>query len=352
MSTARGWTAEARARKRRIGPGATLLLLAPLVGEVLNGATRLSYIFSFVPQVMVWGCGALIAREAAHRLRAGWMGTLALGLALSLLVELLVLQTSLAPIPFLALASLPTYDRIGGVNWLWLWFMLGYEVVWIVLVPVLVTELLFPARRHEAWLGGRGLAIASVTFAAGCVGLWALWTQIAVPLAFKQPKYWPPVPALLVSVLVTLAPVAAAFALRNRTDASGPSERTPPSPLLVGLASALLALPWWGLIVLVFVPRESLELWVPLALGTAWAAVTVLAVRRWAGARSWSDRHRWALAFGALLVCMGAGYLGSHTWPAIDLVAKVLLNVLAVERMLALGRRVWRRSAIGAAHPA
>src|SRR5512143_92468 len=116
MSTARGWTAEARARRRLIGPGATLLLLAPLVGEVLNGATRLSYIFSFVPQVMVWGCGALLAREAAHRLRAGWMGTLALGLALSLLVELLVLQTSLAPIPFLALASVPAYDRIKGVN--------------------------------------------------------------------------------------------------------------------------------------------------------------------------------------------------------------------------------------------
>ena len=33
-------------------PAVTLLLLAPLVGEVLNGATRLSFIFVFVTQII------------------------------------------------------------------------------------------------------------------------------------------------------------------------------------------------------------------------------------------------------------------------------------------------------------
>jgi len=33
---------------------ATLLLLAPLIGEVLSGATRLSFIFAFMPEIMVW----------------------------------------------------------------------------------------------------------------------------------------------------------------------------------------------------------------------------------------------------------------------------------------------------------
>jgi hypothetical protein len=70
-------------------------------------------------------------------------------------------------------------------------------------------------------------------------------------------------------------------------------------------------------------------------------------VRRWSVARGWSDRHRWALAFGALVACMGAGYMGSHTWPAMDLVAKAVLNVVAVERMTALGRAVWRRDPPG-----
>jgi hypothetical protein len=347
MNTARGEAADARPRGGWITPALTLLLVAPLVGEVLNGATRLSYIFAFVPQVMVWGCGALLAREAAHRLRAGVAGTLALGLALSLVVELLVLQTSLAPIPYLALASIPAYDRIGGVNWLWLWFMLGYETVWIVLVPVLVTELAFPARRHEAWLGRRGLSVATLVFAAGCVGLWALWTQAAVPVAFGQPKYWPPRPTLLVSALAVSAFVAIARLLRDRHGEAGESSRPAPPPWSVGTAAVLLSLPWWALIVLVFVPRESLPLWIPLAGGAAWAVGAFAIVRRWSVARGWSDRHRWALAFGALVACMGAGYMGSHTWPAMDLVAKAVLNVVAVERMIALGRAVWRRDPPG-----
>src|SRR5690606_4167448 len=39
-------------RERSWAPALTLVLLSPLVGEVLNGATRLSYIFVYVPEVM------------------------------------------------------------------------------------------------------------------------------------------------------------------------------------------------------------------------------------------------------------------------------------------------------------
>lgn len=330
-------------RSRWQNPALVLVVLAPLIGEVLNGATRLSYIFAFVPQLMVWGCGALLIREVGHRFRGAWTSILLMGLALSTWVELVVLQTSLAPIPWLALMQIPAYGRIFGVNWLWLWFMLGYEAVWIVLLPILITELVFPGRRNEAWLGGRGLVAAAVVFAVGSLALWAIWTQTAVPFAFKQPKYWPPVSALLIGVLVTVALVLAAYALRmaRAAAASGPA----PSPWLVGVGAAAFSLVWWILIVLVFAPSPSLPLWVPLAAGAVWAAAAYVVIRRWSSAITWGDRHGWALAFAALMVCMVAGYLGSSTWPKIDLVAKVILNVVAVERMMALARVVWRRPA-------
>ncbi len=133
-----------RIRWRPNTPAVTLIVISPFIGEVLNGATRISYIFAFLPQLMVWGCGALIIREIAHRWRAGWPTIIMLGLTLSLVAEVLVLQTSVAPLPWLQMMSIPLSDRIWGVNWLWLAFMLGYETIWIVVVPILITELIFP----------------------------------------------------------------------------------------------------------------------------------------------------------------------------------------------------------------
>lgn len=93
---------------------------------------------------------------------------------------------------------------------------------------------------------------------------------------------------------------------------------------------------------LVFAPRSSLPLWLPLIGGCLWAAVAFIAIRRWSRASGWNDRHRWALAFAALLVCSLAGFLGSSLWPTIDLVGKVVLNAIAVAGMIFLARRIWQ----------
>src|SRR5690606_35960427 len=194
----------------------TLVLLSPLVGEVLNGATRLSYIFVFVPQVMVWGCGTLLIRETVRRWGGSWPSTIALGAALSIFIEFLVLQTSVAPIPWLDMASIPVYDRIWGINWLWFAYMFGYEIVWVVLVPILFTTLIFPGRRAEPWLRTRGLALVAVVFGAGSAGLWALWTRIVVPQTFQQPVYDPPAWTVAAALLACALAIAAGWALRSR----------------------------------------------------------------------------------------------------------------------------------------
>ena len=172
---------------RSRSPAAVLLLLAPTVGGLLNGATRLSFVFALVPQILVWGCGTLLIREVVLRWRGRRTSILALALALSIWVEFFVLQTSLAPLPWL---SVP-HDRVWGVNWLWLLFMLGYEPVWIVLVPISITELMFAKRREEAWLGPRGLATAALALALGSWMLWGLWTRVAMAQVFHMPKYRP-----------------------------------------------------------------------------------------------------------------------------------------------------------------
>jgi hypothetical protein len=52
------------------------------VSEVLSGATRLSYMFVLIPEIMTWGGGALIIRDLVRRRRGGWTSVLLLAIAL------------------------------------------------------------------------------------------------------------------------------------------------------------------------------------------------------------------------------------------------------------------------------
>src|SRR5579871_4812002 len=87
---------------RRLGPALSLAVLAPVVSEVLFGATRLSVIFVLIPQIAVWGCGTLLCRELVRRRRGRWLSLGLLGLALAVAEECLIQQTSFAPMVGLA----------------------------------------------------------------------------------------------------------------------------------------------------------------------------------------------------------------------------------------------------------
>ncbi len=162
---------------RTRGPVVALVLLAPLLGEVVSGATRLSYLFAYVPEVMMWGCGALLIRETVRRWGGGWRSMLPLALALSVWEEFIVQQTSLAPFPWPG--AVARYGRFAGVNWTWFLFMLAFESMTIVLVPVRLVELLFPRAAARTWLGRRGLAVAGTVFLLGSYVAWFLWIRVA-----------------------------------------------------------------------------------------------------------------------------------------------------------------------------
>jgi hypothetical protein len=57
----------------------TLILLSPFIAEVLSGSTRTSILFVYIPEVMVWGVGAVLYRELVRRWRAGGTSLLLLG---------------------------------------------------------------------------------------------------------------------------------------------------------------------------------------------------------------------------------------------------------------------------------
>jgi hypothetical protein len=328
---------------RGVGPALTLMILAPVIAEVLSGATKLSYISALIPEILVWGGGALLIRELVCRWGGGWTSVFLLGLGLAIAEEFLIQQTSIAPLPWLG--NTPAYGRVWGVNWVYFLYMLGYESVWVVLIPAQLTELIFPKRRDEQWLRSGQLVIVFLLFVVGSLVAWFSWTQRARPMVFHVPKYAPPLITVILGALASSLLAVMSYVVRTTPAPVAGASRKAPSLWLVALGTVALAFAWYGLIVLVFAPQPSLPLWIPIAGGIAWSGFAFFVVKRWVASAGWGDMHRWSLVSSAILVCMVAGFLGSNTWSRMDVIGKIALNVIAVVLLLLLGKSILSRRA-------
>jgi hypothetical protein len=330
-------------RERFAAPIWTLILLAPFIAEVLSGSTRTSILFVFVPEVMVWGVGALLCRELVRRWRAGGVSLLLLGLALSIAEEFIIQQTSLAPLPFPG--SHPDYGRVWGVNLVYFLFMLGYESVWVVLVPVKVTELFFPLRAAQPWLRKRGVIVACVVFFIGSRIAWYGWTQQARPRLHAAP-YYTPLAMIVLGLLAIGGLIVLAYFVRDLGWQSSADQRRDVPVWLGGAMSFVMGSAWFNLIGQQFIPRPVQPFWIAIAAGTG-GAVLAFIVFVWLSSRSsWSDRHSFATVFGATLACMATPYLTVASWPRVDVVGKIIFDILALTGFAILGRRVFRNSLV------
>jgi hypothetical protein len=320
----------------------TLLILAPVIAEVLSGSTRLSILFVLIPEVMVWGCGALLCRELVRRWRAGATSLLLLGLALSVAEEFIIQQTSIAPLPFPGANA--DFGRYAGVNWIYFLFMLGFESVWVVLIPVQVTELIFPNRREQPWLRKRGLIATCIAFLVGSRIAWYGWTQQARPRLHAAP-YHPPAVLILLGLVTIAVLIGTAWLVRGYGHSSQIDSRRPASPWILLIKAFVFAAAWFELIGLVFVPHPGLAPWIPLTAGLVWALLAYAILRYWSAACGWSDIHRLALSFGAVLGCIAMSDISAAGWTRIDLIGKITFQSLAIVGFLLLGQKVWQREA-------
>ena len=329
-----------QARPRFRGPIWTLVFLAPFIAEVLSGSTRTSVLFVLIPEMMVWGVGALLCRELVRRWRAGGTSLLLLGLALSVAEEFLIQQTSIAPLPFPGMHA--DYGRAWGINLIWLLAMLGFESVWVVVVPVHVTELIFPARRESPWLRLRGWIVSGIVFLIGCRIAWYGWTQQARPRLGAAP-YHPPVALLAGGVAAIVALIALAYLLRNLGRPVADSRTVP--AWLAGLAAFVMGSAWFELIGLSFQPQPIQPFTKAIALGIGWAVAAFLLFTWWTSRLAWTEMHTFCACWGATLACQAMPYITIATWPRIDVIGKMLFDAGAVALFVWLGTKVHRRRA-------
>jgi hypothetical protein len=323
------------------GPIWALLVLAPVIAEVLSGSTRTSILFVLIPEVMVWGVGALLCRELVRRWRAGGVSLLVLGLALSVAEEFVIQQTSIAPLPFAGAHA--DYGRVWGINLVYLLFMLAFESVWVVLIPVSVTELIFPNRRELPWLRRGGWIACVIVFLLGSRIAWFGWVKQARPRLGAAP-YTPSWAVIGAALLAIAGLIALAYALRNVGRAV--KGRTAPA-WIAGLTAFVMGAAWFELIGQIFIPHP-IEPWTKaFAAGAVWAVLAFVLFLWWTSRRAWSDAHTFLACWGATLACEAMPYISIRSWPRVDAIGKAAFDAIAVAGFAWLGMRVMRREKHG-----
>lgn len=320
----------------RLVPLLVLLVLSPVVVDVLFGATPISTLVALIPEILTYGCIAIVFRELVRRRGRGWRALVLLGLAYALIEECVIVQTSLAPMP-----GGDGSGRAFGVNWIYLVWALGYECVWSILIPVQLVDITFGRTRGTAWLRRRGLVVVALVFVVGAVVAWHTWTRVVRVGYLHQPPYSPPL--LPVVAAVVLAVVLTCAALLSRSgDRYGASERPVPSPTATAFAATGLGVLWFASTVMF----PHLGTWtrvihpvVPALVACAVAATTFVAFHRWTSSHRWHDGHRLAAIAGALVASMGCGYVVNAFPGVVDLVGKSVLDVAALGWLAVLYHR-------------
>jgi hypothetical protein len=198
------------ARTGRARPVLFLLLASPVIAELLWGTTAVTQAPGLLFQIGLYGCGAIVIREAVVRWGAGWPSVLLLGLAYGAIEEGLLEPTWLTP----RLFPHP-YGVAGGVYWTYAVFNAGYHAIFSVGIPVALTQILFPAWRGRPWLHPRGQSVAGAVYAVNAAAVGVAWYTVLQKSAFGIPARVHPVQMAGVAVLV-VALIAAARLVASR----------------------------------------------------------------------------------------------------------------------------------------
>jgi hypothetical protein len=304
-----------------------LLFLAftPGIPEYLSGSSPVYFIVvspgAFVVflalNLGLYGPGALLAREAYVRWRPGWAGAILLGSAYGLLEEGTALSTLFNPHASVV-GDLGFYGHALGVNWVWLFGILGVHIIFSVGLPILLLGLALPETRGRSLLTGRQVPIAMAIYAADIVAL-----------VFIIGYYRTAPGLLLAAALVAVLLYAVTYGLSGRgaLPIPGAPRAQPRTFAILGLLifPSGIIIPGLG---------ESARAAPALSVGlmlSAWAVLLAL-VASWIGTRQ-NERELLALAMGTLAPLMLFGALSQITIPVVlALDAAVVLFFLTLWR--------------------
>src|SRR5262245_59630685 len=322
---------------RSYAPVFVLLLMSPLLAEFIFGATPLSRLGGIVPLIVFYGGGVVIIRDLARRRETGWGRIVLLAAAYGIIEEGLVILSMFNPELFKAgLLG----GRVLGVNGVWSERTVGYHVVYSIVIPIYLTELLFPERRTEPWLGWKSLTILAMLYFLSAVFVGVVFRRILAP------GFATPVPQAAVALLIVIALGAWALLKPVKSESSSTArDQRVPSFWILGILGFLLAGSWFHLLILPSILRTGALVVIPMLATLAMVASYVHWLDRWSTqSRDWTDLHGLAVVIGVLIPMMLFGYVAVTAANRVDQIAQGVSSLLALGLLITIAFRTRARS--------
>jgi len=322
----------------------TLALLTPLIAELAFGSTPLHLAYLLLLWLPIYGAGILLIREAVTRTGRGWPSVVVLGLAYEIAEDGLGLQALTSPHLYHAADWAP---QIFGFNIAYWILNAIYHIVFSAIIPIFITNLLFPAFKDRPYLKKGGL-VWVMLFALIGVGM----LRGSVPPS-QDPGYTAPAAVLIGCVVAIVALAVIALRLMPRKQPSAMLDTAVPSPknlVITGVVATVvvfgLMYPFAGAHQPVF--THGYWAYVPIAIGTILAAYLYKTIRGWSKSKQWDARRILALASGALVGHTLFGMIAAHL-PVVD---RIGLGILLIIMAWLLYRLYRKQSSAVVAKPA
>lgn len=283
---------------RRISPAIALFFLAPLVAEYLLGDLTIRQLPALFALAPLYGGGAILIREVVRRTGRGWPTFLLLALAYALFEEALLTQSLFNP-NYLHL-RLIDYGFVPalGTALPWAIFVLGIHIGWSMAVPIGLIESAFPERRAQPWLKLPGMLVVLLLLIAGAL--------LVLNFSLGRTAFRASAVQILVSILLIMIAVAAAFLFPRREPKDGSASRGPVRPLIMGTAALL------GGSAFMLANSQGKERlpWPATTLLEVAVAAALIAFFAWTNAgRRWTAAQSWSAAIGGILCYVWLGYV-------------------------------------------
>ncbi|SCE75799.1 hypothetical protein [Micromonospora chokoriensis] len=339
--------------RRRLPPVIALLLLAPWAAECSWGGFAID---DFLPVLIflgpMYGGAAILIRETARHLGAGWPTIVLLAAAFGVVQAGLVDQSLFNPdflddtqyadtraaaeatlVPGLEFSLRQAFDYVGN------------HIVLTICAPIVLIESFLGAeRRLRPWLGRPGLLVVGLVYLLGSL---FIFSDINEDKGFLASPLQMTFAAVVVLALVTTAllphwrlPGRPAGGARGAAEQRGPRRiRRVPHPLWVGL-----------LVVVVRLGSDLTPSWTGVAIALGLAAIVATTIAYWSSRSGWGQRHVLAAGSASLVSAAAFAYLVppySPASPAAALAGDIAVTVITVTLVAGAW---WRLRASPAVH--
>ncbi|MEV6376984.1 hypothetical protein [Micromonospora musae] len=373
--------------RRRLVPAVALLLLAPWAAECAwGGFTLTDTPFVILVLAPMYGGAALLIRETARRVGAGWPTIALFAAAFGVIQAGLVDQSLFNPgflddtefadtqaaaaatlVPGLDFSARQAFDYIGN------------HIALSICAPIVIIEsLLRGDRRSRPWLGRPGLTVVTLLYLAGSLLIFsddegrkdflaspaqvgfAVTVAVALIGAGLLIRRRQTTPVVTATAVAATSAVAASEVAVSPAGTASPVAVAPVTPQDAGYpatpapdegTSRQVAPPgrraprpvWPGLVVLVAYAGSNLAPgWAGIAVGLVLAAAAATLLVTWSRRAGWGQRQVLAAGTASMLVAAAYAYAVPTYAPATPAAALVGDIAISIVTLTLIGGAAWR----------